>query len=366
MFFPESQSFGDLRPFFLLTIAAWAVLWIAPRTRGRPVFVGLALALFWLWMLGEAAGLDAYSAAPIPSPPYMTLTDFESANARPTQVTIDDLDPSDSELYSLAQNCNSGDYFACDQLAAVAPSGSDFETFGRTCGGIRGGADAFGGCQSEFGDDSFGGDDEFGDFEETPLGPSVFAPTAGVSDDKTLEIGLVSTLIAAIYLVGLVLLDRKAYRGLATAFVVPAILALVSGVSSLGDWSGELFAGGFLAFSAGVVLGFIGQVQRRRFTTWFGGLLAAVGTLLIALDAASIDSSVDSVTGDVKLIGPGLLVIVFGGALVGVAWAIAWYTRRNEPPADDEAFASQPAPGPTAPEPVDLSPPGWSPPTPDY
>jgi hypothetical protein len=350
LFFPDTQSFGDLRPFFLLTIAGWAVLWIAPRVRGRPLFVGLALALFWLWMLGEAGGLDAYSAAPVPSPPYMTIADFESTSTRPAQVDLDDLDPSD-ELYPLAQDCAAGDDFACDQLAVAAPFGSDLEEFGQTCGGRRPPPDDFGASCALSGDFDDNFDDDFGGFEEDPLEPPIFGESSGGDDDKTLEVGLVSLLIAGVYLLGMTLLDRSRYRGLATAFVVPAIAALITGVAALGDWSGESWAGGLLAFAAGLLLGLLGQSQRRRFTTWVGGLLATIGVFVVALDVASIDESGTFEEPDFDFIGPGLLVMLFGAALVAIAWVIAWYPRRNPPSADDET-----AEPPAEPEPVDLEP----------
>ncbi len=117
LIFPSTESFGDLRPFFVLTIITWALCWFIPLSRPRPIFVAFALIVLWLWLLGEVAGLDAFSAAPIPSPPYTTPGDFDhgahgtsrhrmrrtSVAARPAQtVTIDDLDPDDS-LYPLAQ-----------------------------------------------------------------------------------------------------------------------------------------------------------------------------------------------------------------------------------------------------------------------
>jgi hypothetical protein len=342
MFFPETKSFGDLRPFFLLTIAVWAVLWIAPRTRGRPLFVGLALALFWLWMLGETAGLDAYSASPIPSPPYMTTADFHRASARPAQVTIDDLDPSNTELYPLARQCEQSDYAACDALTSRAPSGSAFHTFGETCGNriptpptTPDSDSSFSlSCELAFGNNFGSQPTPILPITPSPVAPSIAGPR-GLSDDKRLEIGLVSLLIAGVYLAGLAVCDRRRYFGLGTAFVVPAVLALVTGVSAFGDWTGELFAGGLVALAAGIVLGFVGQARGRRFTTWSGGLLASIGTLLVAIDVSGTNTS-EEPSDHLKLIGPGLLVMLFGALLIGAAWLLGSFARPSEPPTGDD------------------------------
>ncbi len=67
---PDAGSFADVRPFVLLTIGTWVVAYVVPRTRARPVFVAASAILAWLWMVGEVSDLDAYGAAPVPSPPW--------------------------------------------------------------------------------------------------------------------------------------------------------------------------------------------------------------------------------------------------------------------------------------------------------
>src|SRR5262249_38979774 len=127
------QRFADIRPFLILTIVGLGLCWIAPLTRGKAIFVGVALVVLWLWMIGEAAGTDAYSAAPIPSPPAPTTFSL-SAFSEQASVSLHDLDPTDP-LYPLAQECASGDNAACDSLYISATSGSDFQEFAASCGG---------------------------------------------------------------------------------------------------------------------------------------------------------------------------------------------------------------------------------------
>jgi len=49
----------------------------------------------------------------------------------PTPVVPGD----DSALNSLAQSCFDGDMGACDELFRVSPVGSEYESYGNTCGG---------------------------------------------------------------------------------------------------------------------------------------------------------------------------------------------------------------------------------------
>ena len=81
-------------------------------------------------MIGEAAGNDAYSAAPIPSPPAHTIFSLSALHA---DVTLLDLDPTDP-LYPIALQCDVTHGTACDTLFDQSDPGSDFNEFGDTCG----------------------------------------------------------------------------------------------------------------------------------------------------------------------------------------------------------------------------------------
>jgi hypothetical protein len=397
----ETDSFDDIRVFLLCTILAYGALFVAPRTRGRAIYVALVALLAYFWAVAEVAGVDeAFSAAPLPTPRYSSpgaLYDalrggpepaVVAAAARPAQVTLDDLDRSDP-LYPLAQRCDGGDMEACDELYVESPLGSDFEEFGATCGGREStGFDAFcdeggggfgdedgGGFGDEFGDD-LGGDfgDGFGgdlDFDEGfPLTPEPVLPdnpfTPG-GDDKAAEVGIVSLLFAAAYLLAKRVSDSRGLFGLGTAFVLPGIVAAVTAAASLGDASGEAVVGGLLTIVAGFVVGLIGYVGRRRFSTWSGGAIASVGALVIAGDVS--DTEALATEGDA--LSFGLVTIAFGIVVALLAFLIAGILESrgtsggDQPPVPAPIGGGPDRPAAAGPEPTAPAAPGgvWTPPS---
>ncbi len=270
---PGAHSFGDVRPFLVLTIAAWLVAFVVPRSRGRTIFVAAAALLLWLWILGEVGGTGAYSAHPVPSPPAHTLFSLERLTQPRAAVQLGDLDPSDP-LYDLAQECDFGDGASCDSLYGEAPAGSDFSQFAATCGNTRSDSADAGRCEQTQ-TPLFGG---------SPI-PNVspISPIAGATQDKSVEIGVVSLLFGIGYLGALFLLDRARWHGLATAFVIPGFVALTTGAQSLGNASHHAWVGGLLTFAVGLGIGVVGDRTRRRFTTWAGGVTASLGALIVAL-----------------------------------------------------------------------------------
>src|SRR5262249_57746075 len=162
------------------------------------------------------------------------------------------------------------------------------------------------------------------------LNPRQLPRVGNGSSDKSLQIGLVSLAFGIAFLVGLFLLDRERYAGLATAFVVPTALALVTGTETLGNAAHHAWVGGLLTLVAGLAFGLVGHLGARRFTTWFGAVMLGLGAVTMALDFSHISRA--AVNENVKLIGPGLLVILFGVLLVagGVALSV-WLTRPLPP-----------------------------------
>jgi hypothetical protein len=377
---PGATSMADVRPFLILTIVAMAAAFVVPRSRGRGIFVVIVLLVLWLWAIAEIAGPEeAYSIAPIPSPPAHTVLSLSGFQA---QVTIEDLDINDP-LYPLAEDCANGDMAACDQLYNDAPITSDFSEFGATCGDTFTGSPGF--CDQP----SFDFDEEPSD-TFNPMVPTTPFQTSG--GDKSFEIGFVSVLFGLAYLAALFVLDRRKQRGLATAFVVPALAALIEGTSVLGNAAGHAWVGGLLTLLAGVLIGTVGHLSgARRFTTWVGGLLIAFGALTIALDAVNIDSTTSD-DGNLKIGGPGLIVVGVGIALVAFAFLAAQVLPDpdpEEPEPGDPLLGGDPQPGPegsdgipqtvgggfpppqqwNAPEPppsAPLAPPPASAPPPDY
>jgi hypothetical protein len=137
--------------------------------------------------------------------------------------------------------------------------------------------------------------------------------------------------------------------------VLPAGLALFTGTQLLGNAADHVWVGGALTFAAGLLFGFVGHLGSRRFTTWAGGFAAGVGAISVALDVSGIS---DTSTENVKLAGPGLLVIAFGAGLVALAYAVSQMLDRGDgepgaPPADSD-------PGPPIEPPVaPLEPSPW-------
>jgi hypothetical protein len=309
---PGAHSFGDIRPFLVLTILAWLAAFVVPRTQGRTIFVAAAALLLWLWILGEVAGSSAYSAAPLPSPPAHTTFSLQSFTTARAAVDLGDLDPTDP-LYPLAQQCAGGDSSSCDTLYREAPSGSDFQAFAATCGNASSSAVIPGSC----------GLSVSNPFIQTPGSLPTIDPITPLrrTDDKSLEIGLVSTFFGVAYLGALLVLDRGKQSGIATAFVVPGFIALLSGTESLGNAAHHAWVGGLLTLVAGIGIGLVGDRTKRRFTTWAGAAAAAFGTLTIALDTAHISRAFG--TENVKLAGPGLIVVGFGVGLIALAVVLA-------------------------------------------
>ena len=346
---PHAHRFADVRPFLILTIVAWAAFWLVPRTRGRTIFVAAALIVLWLWVLGEAAGNDAYSAAPIPSPPAHTTF---SLRALRSDVTIADLDPS-SPFYGPATRCAGGDGVACDILYGEAAPGSDFQQFADTCGG-RESAGSGGRCavlEGGFSSPTFGGGTT--PFDQLPGSSAVLGTSA---HDKSLEIGIVSLLFGIAYVGALWAFDRRRRRGLGTALVIPGLLALFTGTEVLGNAAHHLWVGGLLTFVAGVGFALVGDIGGRRFTTWAGGAFIALGVYTFAGDVTNFQQSFSAT--NVKLVRPALITIAFGAGLVVFAWVIALLRARYP-----GSTGSAPPAVPTGPPPLQ---PAAAPPNPPW
>jgi hypothetical protein len=344
---PHAHRFADVRPFLVLTILGWAACWIAPRTRGRTIFVGAALLILWLWMIGEAAGTNAYSAAPIPSPPAHTTFSLSALHA---DVTIDELDPTNA-LYPIARLCDEGNAVACDTLYDQAEVGSDFKAFADTCGNTEP-AGSGGRCADLR--SGFGVQEPFATTPSPFNGGVVPGEVGAGSSDKSLQIGLVSLLFGLVYGGALFAFDRRRWHGLATALVVPGFLALFTGTEVLGNAAHHAWTGGLFTFVAGVAFALVGDMGGRRFTTWAGGVLAAFGVYVFAGDVTNFKKSFSDV--EPNLARPAWITIAFGVTLVVFACAIAALRsrypgggspRRPEPPPLDTGFA--PAVPPPAP-----------------
>ena len=360
---PHAHRFADVRPFLILVIAAWGLCWLAPRTRGRTIFVAGVLLLLWFWVLGEVAGTDAYSAAPLPSPPAHTMFSLGAlthpARVVPvvatadSNVTLADLDPNDP-LYPVAQECSLIHTDACDALDVESVPGSDFRQFADTCGNSQ--PAGSGSRCADLADNSFSSGGSLG-VTPTPFpgavpGEAALGRGAG---DKSLQIGIVSLLFGLAYVGALALLDRRAWRGLGTAFVLPGLVALSTGTEALGNAAKHAWVGGLLTLAAGVLIAVIGELGGRRFTTWAGGAFVAIGAYTFAGDVANLNDSFSGI--GATLTRPAFVILGSGLVLVAFSYAIS----RARPRAPKRAAAE---PVPAAPASAAAAPP-FMPPLPE-
>ncbi|HTK15751.1 MAG TPA: hypothetical protein VL769_05110 [Acidimicrobiia bacterium] len=356
---PHAHRFADIRPFLILTIVVWAACFFVPRTRGRTIFVAAVALLFWLWILGEVAGTDAYSAAPIPSPPAHTTFSLSALHA---DVSIGDLDPS-NPLYPIALQCNAGIGSACDTLYDQSEPGSNYEEFADTCANREpaGSGDQCADLEGGFGSQT-------PPFGTTPFGttpspfPGGFGTVGAGSSDKSLEIGFVSLLFGIAYVGALSVLDRQRWHGLATAFVIPGFVALFTGTEVLGNAAHHVWVGGLLTLAAGIAVALVGDFGGRRFTTWAGGVFGAFGVYLFAGDVTNFKKSFSAI--DPNISRPAWITIAFGVGLVALAWVIANVRSQYAGPAGRSPLEPPDAPPPPPPTPSPFAPPAPRDPTP--
>ena len=183
------------------------------------------------------------------------------------------------------------------------------------------------------------------------INPDSFPPstdfTIGRPEPNFGEIGGVSLGFGVVYLIGVALLDARGRRGIATAAVLPGVIAMVDAVTFFGAEAKSVVVAGLLSVAAGLFVGSVGTQSHRRFTVWIGAFGATVGAVLLAGKVTdSTTSGGSSHTASVF----GAFAIVFGAAMVVVAALVARLLREPET-GDDPAAASTPSP------PSDPSPP---------
>ncbi len=121
------------------------------------------------------------------------------------------------------------------------------------------------------------------------------------------------------YLLGVVVLDTRGKRGVATAAVLPGVIALVAAVIFFGNLANSTIVAGALSVAAGLLCGSVGAQSHRRFMLWTGALLATVGALFFAgrITQASTSGG-NSHTASVF----GAFAILFGVVMIVVAMLV--------------------------------------------
>ena len=157
--------------------------------------------------------------------------------------------------------------------------------------------------------------------------------------------------------IGVALLDARGRRGIATAAVIPGVIAMVDAVTFFGLEAKSLVVTGLLSVAAGLFVGSVGTRSHRRFTVWVGAFGATVGAVLLAGKVTDSTTSGGSNSHAASVFGA--FAIVFGAAMVAVAALFARFLREPQT-GDDPAAASTPSPPsdpppPPPPTPIELA-----------
>ncbi|MEY4173798.1 MAG: hypothetical protein RI900_963 [Actinomycetota bacterium] len=131
-------------------------------------------------------------------------------------------------------------------------------------------------------------------------------------------------LAAAAGLLGLTwVLDRRSYRGTATAACAAGLISALVGVVLLADRFGETSGPVFVCI-VGFLVCVVGSHGGRRATTWIGAALASAG--LVAFVAVQVQPESTSAV--------GVTGIVAGVVLVLLPWLSTWLRRRSAAASD--------------------------------
>jgi hypothetical protein len=126
----------------------------------------------------------------------------------------------------------------------------------------------------------------------------------GLGGPDPTEVAIVCGVVAALYLVGSHLLERRGHLGVATPMVAVGHAAAIVAIFAVSDDLEEIGTG-IVAVIVGVALAYRGATAERRATTWIGGIYVVGGVQAI------ISGLTDSATtGGVLLIGAGGVLAV--------------------------------------------------------
>jgi hypothetical protein len=263
VFIPRTRHFSDLRLFFAVTIAAWLIAFVIGPAKARPVLLAVALLLGLGWAQLEVAHVHVTS-------PF-SESGFSTSSAS----------SSSSDFGS--SPFDSGTLTPTDTLPEALQTGS-------------GGA-----------------------------GPS-FVPQVPVHVSYG-QLALVALGFAFVCLFGVAYLDYRGWRGVATAGVLPGVVALILAIEYIANLSKSTVVTGLVAVAAGLFCGTIGASGRRRFTVWIGAFIATVGAIILT---ARITQASTSGSGRSTAWAFGLFTILFGVAMVLVAMLLARALREPQ------------------------------------
>jgi hypothetical protein len=180
-------------------------------------------------------------------------------------------------------------------------------------------------------------------------GGSTTMTTSFMGSNPTTKLAVASLVIGVVYFLLIRALDRRGRTRVATAFVLPAIIALVEGAEAVGVAAKHVWVIGLALACIGLLVMGIGS-GTRRFSTWFGVGSFVIGVALMLGDATnSIADSGNRLgsSGAAKLFAG--LAIVVGLAMIVLA---PWFGRRLK----EDGFLVPAGTAPVAPSGADGAP----------
>lgn len=308
------HTYNGIRIIELLILALLIAVFAVGGTRGRAIFLGLALFVAWGFAVSEAGHVqDTVNVIGRSFSPF-----FGESISSGAEINFDNTP--DCEQFTFDDV--TGDFVEDEACAQEWEEWSSSQ------------------------DSSFSGNESFSQ-------PRI--------DDHTFDIGIVSLLLANAYLAAYALLDRRGRGAIATACVLPGFYALYTAVIAFGVKWHSVWLAGLLAIAAGTVFGLIGN-GRRRFTSWVGALGVAIGVGMVTADLAMkwFDSESELIVGLAWAIG--------GAVMIAVAVRLAprfGDGRDGAPGTPDDSAAPDATSAPTgAPEQPDGDTSMWAPPSP--
>jgi hypothetical protein len=143
------------------------------------------------------------------------------------------------------------------------------------------------------------------------------------------QLGGVSLAFAAVYLLGVAVLDARGRRGLATAAVLPGVIALVAAIVFFSAQARSLWVTGLVSVAAGLFCGSVGAQAHRRFTVWTGAFISTVGALFLTGKIADSTTNNSGAGNSHTATVFGLFTIIFGVVMIVVAMLVARLLRES-------------------------------------
>jgi hypothetical protein len=167
---------------------------------------------------------------------------------------------------------------------------------------------------------------EFAD-QDSPLGvgaaervqrSGVDSPFSLFQDNTVRDVAIATIVVAVVLLATGTVLDRRRRYGAATPFILVGSIYGVVGAFILGTDVEDVYAAGIFIAIAGLVIGLVGSLGRRRGTSWFGAVVLLLGALTVVAQGTE-----DSVSGDGGAAVFGAFALVAAAVLIVLGVLVA-------------------------------------------